>query len=486
MSSSNLNHLPDAEPFFQPPLGTARNTQSPGACLFAARRFTLDITALRRDTTWVAGRALPRVRLYGLAKLCSDPITVHGPESDQYTELRATWVSIQAADPAHNRMEYSILAVSAHGPAGEQAVHSELQLFVEPEKFAGLLQSLESPASGADRLLRVDFMLEAEDAIALPSEDPSVRLPVFDLVFNLQQAALTCRSKTTLLPQLDHLIAHCVPASIQGHNQLEAIASELARSLGNTVIGQTGQSGETAARLELNSWLNLIRHVFHGEDHLLFALPSKEFESKISQSQPAEKRALCQAYGRVWAHEAVLPAHRKPARPSDLERYRLSPSHAALEAFAQAYCDQSRMHSPLLEWSLINALLRAQITALSATRVPLKRKLRAAGLELCVQGVLAGCAGVLAQSNRLVFWMVFIVLNLIRWISPTMSPGLTVKPHRSALLQDLKAAHEACARNDFSPHQLASVLPDLQNRGAAISPVLLRLLEKRIARQPQA
>ncbi len=488
MNSSQPLPWAGSEFLFDSPAGAKRRTGAVSAYLFSARRFSLEIAALTRDAIWHAGHTSAHVRLSGLARFQGNPLKVIGPGSTEYTELDSTWLRIQAATERRERMDYSTLEISKLPHSGQRGLQSEVLLFVEPAKLNDLIDHLASSRGS----LRVQFLLETEEGVSLAAGERKTSVPVYDVMFSLHQPALDSSStEVPLLPQLQHAIKHCVPGAVRGTSQLEIIGEDIARCLSRGAILKTrGIDSELQARDELLNWLTDIRATMHGHAvrasepwRTLYALPADEFELEIGHHEAAERMRLQKAYGRVWAHSSIGASRRQIGRKPELDQFDLAPEPLMLEDLAYRYCDDEGIRSATLEWCLADALLREDTVALARARPRILPKLRAAGLELCVQCAFAACAWVFSREDSLVFWMVFLALNILRWMSPGMSPALAKRTSRTGLLGEMRALHDTLAGMDFNGRQLLGALRDLAARGAPIRPVLLKLAEKSIRRQ---
>jgi hypothetical protein len=286
------------------------------------------------------------------------------------------------------------------------------------------------------------------------------------------------------------VLERCSPDAVRGTTQLETIGEEIALTLGQTVMGEARQlDAEFAARSQLVSWLSDVRATFHGENlpedagsEPFFTLSAQEFQTRISDRDPITQFNLMKAYGRVWAHSPIRRARRQIDSKPELDAYSLSPDPDMLEDLAERYCDQSDMHSATLEWCLTNALLRNSVVKLAKQPMSLVPKLRAGAIEVSIQSTLAACAFLLAQSNVLIFWTVFLALNFLRWTSPSLSPALAKRSLKAGLLEQLLTTHDQLAIEDFNAAQVRDTLNGLQTRGAKLPAVLYRLLERRINR----
>jgi len=338
------------------------------------------------------------------------------------------------------------------------------------------------------------------------------------------------------------------PKDLRG-SQRQAIFNELASSMTETLTHQeiaalryseTREELITVKWTLLSEYLQKITSTFHVSS--IPELPNSTasfysdwpgFAASISTLDKDTQTKLMKSFGFIWGHEEVLNYIKDGQWPKRFEENHISPTKDDLETLAYDYLTEMKLTSPLLEWSLINAIVYMTVVDFAnpchfAWRLPglvsgqlrdgplldlnfyspLRQKetgLRGAALMLLglsVGRILGSILSLILSAvfawaitfwthNDLITWMVFVASAASTWIvmginnyrSEAETDERRAKSTLVTLLWDLSFLHQRLSWRDFHVGNVRHLLYRLEERCIAFGPAVFRLLDKREARQ---
>jgi hypothetical protein len=330
----------------------------------------------------------------------------------------------------------------------------------------------------------------------------------------------------------------------KGRSQLSIVAGELCWSL--CEVAATRQDAlfvddefvdefiETHAE-RVRGILTSIPSAFHrwvcktsdGRNVLAFDMKLSQLLEAARDFTDATPEQLAKAYGTVWMHVRAV-WELKPETQSKLKRESFLHCHReGVECVADLYLAEDDFVSPLLEWAIVDALVFSRITdfALGASFTgnlpavaddqmndapllpgtssffPMGAKFRhAVGGGLVYLAMLAAfeaaaLAGTWWLSNLLADgpakWMLFTGATAARWVYTAIPQwGADARERRAKgetnlqMLWDMGIAHERVP--SMNVELLRHLFYRLEERGAAFSPVIYAILDRRARREAAA
>jgi hypothetical protein len=142
------------------------------------------------------------------------------------------------------------------------------------------------------------------------------------------------------------------------------------------------------------------------------------------------------------------------------------------------------MHSETLEWLLVDALMFTETASFArvATKPPTIFNLSILPIlkELFYLGLTAFVSALFSSQKTgadVIFWIIFSAITIIRWLNPYQAD----KNKSQKLAADMVSVYEELKRVDFNPKVLQMLLFDLEKKGAYYSPMIYKILDKKIA-----
>jgi hypothetical protein len=275
--------------------------------------------------------------------------------------------------------------------------------------------------------------------------------------------------------------------------QIEEALDTLLETDGNT------QFGEIATELLKNEFDNS-KYSINGIKNLLHALKCSyqnsdvtsqgleplflhkdDFEIFVNKLSDEKKEKAISLHKTFWHHAEFINLMRsgKLHKP---EYYALDVW--ALEDAARIYLNNQWMHSETLEWLLVDALMFSETASFArvATKPPTIFNLSILPIlkELFYLGLTAFVSALFSSQKTgadVIFWIIFSVITIIRWLNPYQADKN--KPQK--LAAEMMGVYEELKRMDFNPKVLQMLLFDLEKKGAYYSPMIYKILDKKIA-----
>jgi hypothetical protein len=338
--------------------------------------------------------------------------------------------------------------------------------------------------------------------------------------------------------------ANNVPRS-RGGEQLRSISADLAKSVCLSALVETDErfadDGFANKFVEeqsdrIGELLSALPSAFHnwpvktkdGATINPFNMKVPELEKVADNVEDVSREALFKAYGTVWKHVRALSEIR-PDAPSELRRdLMLHAWKDGVEDVAYVYLAADDFASPLLECAIVDALVLDRIVGFASAcsftgnlpgfpdsqtfegpllpgtgRFPMLIKqptpfgLVGMGLteiagkiaiELAILGVTWWGCGLLAGTEGLAKWILFTGVTAGRWVTEAVrkngEEALENKAKGKTNLQmlwDMGIAHERVPAMNVG--LLKHLFYRLEERGAAFSPTVYAILDKRARRE---
>jgi hypothetical protein len=327
-----------------------------------------------------------------------------------------------------------------------------------------------------------------------------------------------------------------VPTSGLWHSQLATVAQDLAHSV--CVAAKAGEDPRFADEsfaedfLEtqserLREVLGAIPSAFHhvslrtsdGKQIRPFALPPSELPNAIKDVANAEPEKIIKAYGTIWRHPLDWPGQADKSK-IHADGF-MNVLQEGVEWVAEFYLASDDLVSPLLEWAIVDALVYWRIQDFASSRRgqlpqtpqgqlidgPLLpktgmlafSKLPGVGAkgaaDLVGEGIALAAtwwiAGFLAGPESLGKWILFTGWTATRWITAAIRGKGDSQREAEAtgetnlrMLWDIGIAHDRIPTMNVA--LLRHLLFRLEERGAAFSPAVYAILDKRARREGKA
>jgi len=331
----------------------------------------------------------------------------------------------------------------------------------------------------------------------------------------------------------------------QGHTQLRQVASDLCGSVCKAAAERNdpqlftdGLSDEFVEEHSerVREILSAIPSAFH---HWSFKTRDgrsiEPFQMNVPEMMEAAKDVVelkpedvAKAYGQVWTHVRALSELRPDAKSTLKMKSCLHASKDGVEYVADRYLAADDFVSPLLEWAIVDALVLDRITSFaevcSATgnlpdtpqgqllegpllpgtgafpmgiRMPgwsyiIGKSVSEVAAKLAVEAILLAAtwwlSELLAGSEGLPKWILFTGVTAARWVSTAINSNADYARESEAkgktnlqMLWDMGIAHERIPSMNVG--LLRHLFYRLEERGAAFSPAIYAVLDKRARRE---
>ncbi|MFV8514815.1 hypothetical protein ACNRBV_26130 [Ralstonia pseudosolanacearum] len=355
-------------------------------------------------------------------------------------------------------------------------------------------------------------------------------VPARDCVWKISNLMLARVSEETVPP---------------GRSQLSSVAYELCKSVCEAAVFRGGAAltndelveefvGGQAERVR--EIVSAIPSAFHhwvlttpdGTGIHLFNMTASEMLAAAKNVADMKPEDVVKAYGTVWTHVRALSELRPDAQSKLKRESCLHASRDGVEYVANLYLESDDLVSPLLEWAIVDALILDRIADFASSsaftgnlpdtpdgqiiegpllpgtgKFPMGAKpptflaafgigLRDTGTKLVLEVVALAASWwlceLLAGPEGLAKWILFTGMTTARWVSKAVGRKDGFSREKEAkgetnlrMLWDMGITHERVPAMNVG--LLRHLLYRLEERGAAFSPAVFAVLDKRARRE---
>ena len=403
-----------------------------------------------------------------------------------------------------------VLSASAHRDTG--AVEAHLHVWLPLDIFERLWASA-APSMDVRLAFELVSPHESGDILRISPQDAPENCQV--LVQRVEGSLSAGDPKAWLVTQRQRQLQETLKQLyIPGWgNQVAQVCAELSAGLA-TIDDPAQRHEQTQAAMELVRDARLAMHLpMTGTKNTYFdnafALTVAEFNTHIAQFDDKRQKELQGQYNLLWKHFTVADAIRHGEEATGATKAGYSLNRDEFDGIVARYAALPWACSPTLEWALLDALVHSECLGLAqmlstdqavlGMPVPkplapqnhmkkagreLRRGLATAVFECIALAATYALAVLLTQDNAVATWVVMTGITAARWVRNAVAPRAPDPLEKlTALLGKMVAVSELFKTNDFNAFDARRQIHELTSDGAAFTPWVLNLLDKRIQRE---